>query len=511
MFHCCEYVHTNTPSTRGRYRYLERSSEDFKVWVNGKEAQVYTCRISKMPFNTPWPGYQRPIDQTELASFVSIVSDEAVTREVEVLNREYKEFMLRPYSKNIPVEKKDGKLVFTLERDGQHVLALDDLHKPLFIFNSRPIEAPDPETVTYYFGPGIHAVEKIILHDNESVYVDKDALVYSCIFAENANNIRIFGNGLLDDSREERQLPACYEPYTNGNIKFYDCQNIKLEGVLLRNSAMWCVNFFHCFDAEVDGIKVFGQWRYNTDGVDIVNSQRITMRNSFIHSFDDTIVIKGIDRYIDTDNCDMLFENCVLWCDWGKTCEIGIETACRECYNITFRGCDIIRGGNTHLDIQNGDCAEIHHIFYEDINAEYNSCDTEPSVQWTPEQKYPENPKMAVPWLINIVNYRFRTPERCVDGNPYKTPLHHSPLDLDGIQQATVHDITYRNITVYYDERIPKVDGRFNTPICVHSCIEGVKHYNISVSGVKINGVPANENNVVMQVWSAENFTFTED
>ena len=78
----------------------------------------------------------------------------------------------------------------------------------------------------------------------------------------------------------------------------------------------------------LDNIKVFGQWRYNTDGIDIVNSQNITVKNTFVHSFDDTICIKGIDRYIHADCEYILVENCVLWCDWGRCCEFGFETAC---------------------------------------------------------------------------------------------------------------------------------------------------------------------------------------
>ena len=511
MFHSSYFTHNPIQKFGDKRVCVEKISEDFRVWVNGEEAQVYTCRISKIPFNTVWPGYQRPIDQTELASFVNIVSDETVTLEVEVLNRQYKDVMLRPFSENIPATEKDGKIKFTIDREGQFVLALDDLHKPLFIFNTHPIECPDPESVTYYFGAGIHMPGKITLHDNESVYVDKDALVYGCIFAENASNIHVFGNGIFDDAGEARFSRPCYGPYTNGNIKFYNCSNIKIEGVLFRDSAIWCVNLFHCFDVEIDNIKVFGQWRYNTDGVDIVNSQRIVLKNSFVHSFDDSVTIKGIDAYVETDNKDMLIDNCVLWCDWGKTCELGLETACREYSNITFRDIDIIRGGNTHLDIQNGDCAEIHDILYENISVEYNSYDLEPVYHAYLEQKYPENPKMMIPWLINIVNNRFRSEPWCSDTDPSKIPVHHAPLDLEGIQQATAHDITFKNITVYYDERIPKVDGRFNTPICIYSCIDGVKHYNISVSGVTVNGIPANENNVVMQVYSAGNFTFKDN
>ena len=63
----------------------------------------------------------------------------------------------------------------------------------------------------------------------------------------------------------------CYENYTNGNLKFYDCKDVTVEGVLLRDSAIWCVNLFHCENVLIDNIKVFGQWKYNTDGLDIVN------------------------------------------------------------------------------------------------------------------------------------------------------------------------------------------------------------------------------------------------
>lgn len=79
---------------------------------------------------------------------------------------------------------------------------------------------------------------KISLKSNESVYIDKDALVFGYIYADNAENINIFGNGLFDGSSEERISMHCYENFTNGNIKFYDCKNINVEGVLFRNSAI---------------------------------------------------------------------------------------------------------------------------------------------------------------------------------------------------------------------------------------------------------------------------------
>ncbi len=487
MFSFSTFTHNYTKSV---YKHIEPVSEDYRVFVNGMEIPVYTCRISKYPFNRVWPGYQRSIDQTVPASFVNIVSDEETKVEV-ICQNPYETVRIKPYSKNIVPSERDGRICFTLPENGQFVLHTGNHHHCLYIFNSAPIECPDKSSVTHYFGPGIHFPGKVTLNDNESIYVDKDALVFGCIYAENAKNIHVFGNGIFDDTSEGRINNQAYEAFTNGNIKFYDCENVRVEGVLFRNSAFWCVNIFHCTDVVLDNIKVFGQWRYNTDGVDIVNSRDITLKNSFIHSFDDTVTIKGIDRYLETGNENILTENCVLWCDWGRCCEIGIETACPRYKNIVFRNCDVLKGGLVALDIQNGDCAEISDVIYENINVEYNAFDTPEEYQHTDDTKYASEDKISIPYLINISNRRFRTPENRISwGLPAEIP------PMEGIQSGGVHDVIFRNINVYYDEAIPKPEGKYHIPIRLKSSVEGVEYYNINISDITVNGEKADETNI---------------
>lgn len=45
-----------------------------------------------------------------------------------------------------------------------------------------------------FSGPGIHFPGKITLKTGDKVYIDKDALVFGQIFAENADDVHIFGN-----------------------------------------------------------------------------------------------------------------------------------------------------------------------------------------------------------------------------------------------------------------------------------------------------------------------------
>src|SRR5271157_3515454 len=47
----------------------EKLCEDYELRVNGQPVPVCACRVSAVPFNQVWPGYQRPLDQTEIAGF----------------------------------------------------------------------------------------------------------------------------------------------------------------------------------------------------------------------------------------------------------------------------------------------------------------------------------------------------------------------------------------------------------------------------------------------------------
>ena len=493
---------------KSRFKYVEPISSDYRVFVNGEEVPVYTCRISENSFNRVWPGYQRPFDQTCPASFVNLVSDEELEVEVELLNP-HGRVMLKPYSKGVKFEEKDGRVSFKLSGNGDFVLMTGDHRNCLYIFNSKPIAAPEPDDVTYFFGPGIHFTGKITLHDNESLYVDRDALVFGCIYAEGAKNIRVFGNGLFDDSTEERVDNLCYEEFINGNVKLYDCENVSIEGVLFKNSAIWCVSIFHCFDVTVDGIKVFGQWRYNTDGIDMVNSQRITVKNCFVHSFDDTVVVKGIDRYRLTNCEDILTENCTLWCDWGRTCEIGLETACREYKNIVFRNCDILRAGSVALDVQNGDYAEVHDVLFEDIRVEYEAFHAKHQAQKTDGAVFENGDVVEIPYLLHLGNKTYKNKKGI---EIWSADMNPDDIDVSSPECGVAHHVTAKNISVYYGEGVPlDEEGKYDVRIAARSYYDGHIYHDITVSGITVNGKEISESEVNITLENTKDFKFEEN
>ena len=459
---CYDYI--NEPFARedtvsiaslcGEFRF---DYEGYTVIVNGKSCPVRLCRESAVPFNQPWPGYQRPLDQTEEAGYITFSADEEVTLRVECA-ASFERATVRPLSKGVEVSRQGNMVEFTLKEHGGYVLELDDCHHCLHIFYN-PIKEYH-EKATYHFGPGIHFAGIITLKDNESVYIDEEAIVFGSVNSLGAKNIRIFGGGVLHGGTERRIFEHCYENFTKGTIRLYNSKNIVIEDVILQDSATWILSLFNCRDVVIDGIKTVGHWRYNTDGIDVVNTSNVCIKNSFIRSFDDTVTLKAIYGW-DQPIENIVTEHCVLWCGWGRNCEVGLETDAPEYRNIVFRDCDLIHNSKAAIDIQNGSGGEVHHILFEDLRVEYQTATLPEIVQKAPEQVYaPE--KMGVPALIVAENKAFYTYTRFGD----------------------VHDITYRNIQVFAEEGVPAPPVRFQ------SRDAGVVFRGFTVEGVTWNGEP---------------------
>lgn len=406
----------------------------YRTFINGKECPVRLCRVSAMPFNQPWPGYQRPIDQSEEAGYITFSADESVEIMVEC-KRDFKSAIIRPLSAKISIRREENQLYFSLPKAGNYVLELDGEHHPLHIFYN-PIKTYSKKA-TYHFGPGLHFPGTIELFDHESVYIDEEAIVFGSIWSKGAKNIHIYGGGVLNGIGEQRFLEHCYEPFTKGTLRLYNCENILIEDIILQDSATWVLALFDCKNAMIRGIKEIGHWRYNTDGIDITNTSNVEIRDCFIRVFDDGITIKGIYGYDKTIE-NITIENCILWCGWGRTCEIGLETDAPLFQKISFKNCDLIHNTHVAIDIQNGNGGEVCNIIFEDLRVEYQATTQPGIVQKNINQIYQPD-KMGVPRLIVAEN---------------KDWSHSGKF-------GAIHDILYRNIQVFAENGVPAPEITF--------------------------------------------------
>ena len=266
----------------------EALSEHYELTVNGQAVPVHACRVSAVPFNQVWPGYQRPLDQTELAGFA--FWDMAGPVKVVVQSRRpVQSVVVRPASLGIRPAIETNRISFSLERPGSVIVEVNGSHHALHLFASPPekdVPAPEAPGVRY-FGPGVHRVGQINLHSNETVYISGGAVVYGSLLANGASNIRIAGRGILDVS-----------PYPRGEgggaVRLSDCSDVTVEGIVMRDPDVWCCSLFGCRNVTIANVKLVGLWRYNADGIDVCNSQDVEVRDCFVRAFDDALVVKGL-------------------------------------------------------------------------------------------------------------------------------------------------------------------------------------------------------------------------
>jgi len=420
----------------------EKLFEDYTLRVNGQAVAVYSCRVSAMPFNQVWPGYQRPLDQTELAGFAYWGMSGPVTVEV-TSKRPFKSVAVRPSSRGIRPGVKGQRITFRLLRPGQVTVELDGTHHALHLFADAPeADVPKPgDPNVLYFGPGVHRPGKIQLKNGQTVYVAGGAVVYTMIEGRGVSGVRILGRGVIDTSEFERgELGGC--------IHLSDSSDVKIDGVILRDPEQWCLNVFGCRNLAISDVKLIGLWRYNSDGIDICNSQDVTISNSFVRSFDDAIVLKGVGWGKEVHSRrpvrDIRISGLVVWCDWGRSLEIGAETSAPEIADVVFRDIDVIRSTFIAMDIQNSDRAAVHDIRYEDIRVEVDDINPVPRFQKQRGEKYSRTPDSQL--------------ESCRECKAHTANAAHVP-DLFGIilgrihysqdtERGTVRDVVFKDISV---------------------------------------------------------------
>jgi hypothetical protein len=219
----------------------EKLFEDYTLRVNGQAVPVYACRISAMPVNQVWPGYQRPLDQTELAGHAYWGMSGAVQVEV-TSKRPFQSVAVRPTSRGIQPTVQGQRISFRMLRAGQVTEELDGPHHALHLFADPPEgefpKASDPNVL--YFGPGVHRPGKIKLKNGQTVYVAGGAVVYTAIGGRGVSGVRILGRGVIDTSEFERETYGTSQG--GGSIHLEDSSEVKVDGVIIRDSDVYGVS-----------------------------------------------------------------------------------------------------------------------------------------------------------------------------------------------------------------------------------------------------------------------------
>lgn len=454
----------------------EKRSDDYRVWVNDKEVfcyegQVYDTRFTEgrvfgengLPYSTVTFGY------FDFSGKVEVKVEVKNQHEVDSAN-------IRPLSTGIEPVVNGNTILFKIRKPGSFTIEPNGSEKRvLHLFANPLMERPDPdEENLIYFGPGKHVVNTIRLMDNQTLFVDGGAVLYFDAFEDDtvyrietrnndeihlkrydhgieaigAKNIKIKGRGILDFSRIVKK---------NGRknpIHINNCENVDVEGIILRDANCWHATFYRSKNVLIDNIKEIARG-FNSDGINIVLSQHVHIKNCFLRQRDDGIVMKAMDTgnkdaFIDevprsiTSTSDVLVEDCVIWSDWGYALGVTYEVR-MPVHDITFRNCDIIHATHKNnnqgvLGILVADKDVCSDVLFEDIRVErclkpLIRIDTR-YTKWTVSET-----------LGNIKNITFRNVQ--FEG---KLDPEQNPIIIKGrSDSSTVRDITFNHVYISGD------------------------------------------------------------
>ena len=360
----------------------------FRAYHDGRLVRVQPARVSAFPFNWEWPGYQRPKGQTEIAYFISVSVAQPGKVTLELPGDVPTDVRIRPLGEPRRVTAAGNRLTVGVERPGQFSVELGEKGPTVYVFANPPFEYRHvPGEI--YFGPGEHDVGVIAPTNGQTVCIDEGAIVYGTIYAYGVRDVKITGRGVIDASRLHRNPDAPSYKYVKDVLKLdddsaarslncltlYGCTNVTVEGVVMRDPARWTMLVRgHSSNIDIDNVKVVGAWRYCSDGIDITSSENVAVRNSFFRTFDDCIVLRAtLEASGPTRN--ILVDNCVLWCDWGRALEIIYDggTANPLVENVLYRNVKIVGVEGTACSIQSRSslATVFRNIRYENLEVDF--------------------------------------------------------------------------------------------------------------------------------------------
>lgn len=270
---------------------------------------------------------------------------------------------------------------------------------------------------------------------------------YALIYAENAENIGISGEGTIDgNGAGQMSRPECLGGDRDGrprNILLISCKKIKVEGLSMRNAGIWNQHYLNCEDLFISKLQVYNHSNRNNDGLDIDGCRRVSVADCVIDSDDDGIVLKSTG----SAGCeDVSITNCII-SSYTNAIKIGTETTGRF-NNIHVSDCTVrpsrsttpsIFGftnmGITAISLEMVDGGILENVNINNIVIEGTLCPIYIRLANRARKHYEEAPEPPLGQMRNIV---------ISDITAYNTGNYSS--SITGIAKSKIENVVLKNI-----------------------------------------------------------------
>ncbi|MNO39766.1 Dextranase precursor [compost metagenome] len=372
--------------------------EDYKVRVRQPGGQWHNLFI-----------YEVRVDmhQVRPASMAFFDLEGEVEVEVTCLFTAVESVNIAPASRNISCERQGRTISFKLF--GPQKLSIEingDLFRNLHLFaNPKEEDAPLPEdpnvvvvqpgihrkpdllrlldryagnisgtSQVLYFAPGTHYIEETVLPipSNTTVYLAGGSALVGSLVCESVRDVTIRGRGVIYLADFHR-----YSAFRGVRIVF--SQSIKIEGITVIDPPHYSIFIGQSERIEIDNFKSFST-RGWSDGIDIMSSAEVAIRDVFMRNSDDCIAIYGSRWDFNGDTRNISVRDSILWADVAHPLMIGTHGDHRRngdvIENIIFANIDILNHHEPQenywgaMAINAGDRNKVCNVLYDNIRVE---------------------------------------------------------------------------------------------------------------------------------------------
>ena len=359
---------------------LKDPFEEYKVFINDRKVLPYKVKVDTSH------RFKDIGNQREDDALLSFRMEGYCKITIQLKHPIFRKVTIRPLESSLPYEvDKDYRTIsFYVYNKGQYTIEFNDyttktLH--LFVDDFKEEKNYQNDSSVLYFKKGIHnkSNDKRIGNDNiirlnnniKTIYLEEGAILQAGIFAYQVNDIKILGNGMIDGSvftrnatTNERLIP----------LEFQYCKNVLIQDVIFTDPAGWCLNLYYLDGVVVDNVKIITS-RANGDGISVQSCKNVEVKNCFVRTFDDTLVVKNYPKYgnyqLEGATSNIYFHDCILITDLAQSMEVGYETIGEEMHDIRFENITVLH--NYHhavFSIHNGNNAKIRNVTYKNITVE---------------------------------------------------------------------------------------------------------------------------------------------
>ncbi|MGN7760273.1 glycosyl hydrolase family 28 protein [Paenibacillus sp. 22594] len=227
---------------------------------------------------------------------------------------------------------------------------------------------------TLYFAPGTHYIEETVfaVPSGTVIYLAGGAAFVGSFVCEGVEDVVIRGRGVVYLADFHR-----FSAFRGVRIVF--SRRVRIEGITVMDPPHYSVFIGQSADIAITNFKAFST-RGWSDGIDIMSSSGIEIRDVFMRNSDDCIAIYGSrwDFYGDSRNISV--RDAVLWADVAHPLMIGTHGDHRcsgdTIENIVYENIDILEHHEPQenywgaLSINAGDRNLVRNVLYSDIRVE---------------------------------------------------------------------------------------------------------------------------------------------